>query len=387
MEPIELLGHIGAAGEQTLAEHLTSVSRLTAERARKLGLGRAGALIGLLHDLGKSSIRFQEYLRNPAPELRGKIDHSTAGARCLLHNIPGAIEQASLPGLVARFLALTIASHHSGLIDCLTPDGSDRLEERLARGDDWTRYTEAWNTVDAVVKQQALELMRESELMAECNMALTRVLKRSSGDVMVQLGLLARMLFSCLIDADRTDTADFEKPHSAAFRQHGVYPAWETLLARLDEGLSSFVADSEVNRVRAAISEACFMSAARPTGAYTLTVPTGGGKTLAALRFAIEHARRHTLERVLFVSPYISIVDQNAAVARSILSRRVFRMQSVVWNIIPTLLMRPRMRDRQTVATENPGGELGCAGGLHHEVQLLESLFGPERVLSGGCML
>jgi CRISPR-associated endonuclease/helicase Cas3 len=330
---------VGKTGNQLLSEHLSGVAQRCSETAKKLGLEKAGELIGLLHDLGKATKEFQDYLLSFASDdearedLRGKIDHSTAGAQCLLANFHGAQQEDSLQGIVARFLAICIASHHSGLIDCLGIDGDDKLAQRLAKPDKSTRFVEAWTNLAPSVKSRAEALMQDPGLVAEVRStiaSLTISLDKGEGDKDVQVGLLLRLLFSCLIDADRTDTANFENPAAAVHRQNQAYESWERLLERLDRKLSQMNEDGSVNRTRRQVSDECFRAANRPGGIYTLTVPTGGGKTLSALRFALEHARRHALDRIIFVSPYISIVDQNAAVARSILEPEGVPYASVI---------------------------------------------------------
>ena len=333
------LAHVGKIGSQSLAEHLNGVSRQCSKLAKKLGLERAGELIGLLHDLGKATKTFQDYLisfengREACEDLRGKIDHSTAGAQCLIANIHDAQQEDGLQGTVARFLAICIASHHSGLINCLEPDGTDKLTQRLGKRDRDTRYREAWKNLDFSVRSRAEALMQDPGLVAEVRETIARLaasLDEGEGNPDVQLGLLLRMLFSCLIDSDRTDTANFETPAATLHRQNQEYETWKNLLERLDRSLSRMDLDGAVNRIRRQISDECFRAADRLGGIYTLTVPTGGGKTLSALRFALEHARRYELDRVIFVSPYISIVDQNAAVARSILEPAGVPYASVV---------------------------------------------------------
>ena len=333
------LAHLGKTGNQLLSEHLSGVAGQCSELARKLGLEKAGELIGLLHDLGKATKTFQDYLLSFASDgeerddLRGKIDHSTAGAQCLLANIHGAQQEDSLQGIVARLLAICIASHHSGLIDCLEPDGADKLTQRLSKPDNSTRLLEAWTNLDPSVKSRAEALMGDPGLVAEVRntiASLATLLDKGEGDKDVQVGLLLRLLFSCLIDADRTNTANFEEPAAAVHRQNLAYGTWESLVERLDRHLSQMNTDGFVNGIRRRVSDECFRAADRLGGVYTLTVPTGGGKTLSALRFALEHARRHALDRIIFVSPYISIVDQNAAVARSILEPEGVPYASVV---------------------------------------------------------
>ena len=242
------LAHLGKTEHQSLADHLAGVAQQCSDSAAKLGLVKAGELIGLLHDLGKATGRFQEYLvsfvdgSEAREDLRGTVDHSTAGAQCLLANISGAQQEDSLPGVVARFLATCIASHHSGLIDCLDPGGVDGLTHRLRKPDRSTRLSEAWESLDPLIRSRAEALMEDPGLTAEVRGSIASVaasLGEGEGDKDVQVGLLLRLLFSCLIDADRTNTANFEKPASAAYRRNGVYGGWGELLRRLDRHLSS----------------------------------------------------------------------------------------------------------------------------------------------------
>ena len=223
----------------------------------------------------------------------------------------------------ARLLALCIVSHHGGLIDCVAPNGREGLHARLGKEERNAHSAEAWRNVSPELREQGEQLMRGPELLAQClrKIALLRDKERTSGDFDVQLGLFVRMLFSCLIDADRTDTADHENRGAARHRQRGAYEPWDKLLTKLEAGIAKLASGSSVKLVRRQISDECFAAASRVPGIYTLTVPTGGGKTLAALRFALEHARLNSrpgqtgMDRVVFVSPFI-IVDQNAAVAR-----------------------------------------------------------------------
>ncbi len=321
-----LLAHLGDHDPQLLEDHLRGVAESTRKAAEKLGLPLAGELLGLLHDLGKASHEFQDYLRSfdpvsglkPRDDLRGKVDHSTAGAQRVWQDLTAAADQAPLRRCMARVLALCIVSHHGGIIDCLKPAGEDGLHARLAKAEPRAHGAEAWERVPPRVRERSGELMQDPELLAQFLAVMTRLRdkKRNHGNAEVQLGLFVRLLFSCLIDADRTDTADYENRAAARHRQRQVYTPWETLLARLEGGVAALWSESRVNEVRRRISDECFTAAARAPGTYTLTVPTGGGKTLAALRFAMEHARLHGMDRVVFISPYTSIVDQNAAVAR-----------------------------------------------------------------------
>lgn len=336
-QPRQFIAHRREAdgAVQTLEQHLRSVGRLSARNAAKLSLSAAGEILGLLHDLGKYSKEFQDYLASAtglidqdaddfvdASQMRGKIDHSTAGAQIIWRKLAEAGHQGRIAG---QLLALCIASHHSGLIDCLSPDGADNFARRLAKPERHAHLDEALARLDPEIAE------RVNEIVARCRLAddlfaavraIADVENAAAGGKTIRsfkIGLLARFLFSCLIDADRVDTADFEQPRAAQLRYHGGYPHWDVLIARLEARLDTFGVIHPIDGLRREISEQCRAAAARQRGCFTLTVPTGGGKTLASLRFALHHARQHGLDRVIYVIPFTSIIDQNADIARGIL--------------------------------------------------------------------
>ena len=336
-----------ADGEpQLLEHHLLAVGRLSARNASKLRIARggglqpanledAGELLGLLHDLGKYSKAFQDYLGSAvglidqdadnfvdAGQLRGRIDHSTAGAQFAWRNLS---QRAPLGILAGQILALCIASHHSGLIDCITPAGEDNFTRRINKPKHSAHYQEALARMDASVSARLAVLidgpnvLNALQTIASSIAVVEQRSGRSEQIVQCKLGLLVRFLFSGLIDADRVDSADFERPHACHMRYYGQYPRWEELTFRLEEHLQGFPEVHPVDGLRRDVSEHCRVAAARKQGLFTLTVPTGGGKTLAGLRFALHHAAQHQLDRVIFVIPFTSIIDQNADLVRRIL--------------------------------------------------------------------
>ena len=261
MEKTSYLAHVGQSGEvQALSRHLLQVSAISARLAAKIGMERAGELVGLTHDLGKYSRAFQQYLQEQAnneamamePDLsaKGSVDHSTAGAQIVWHSLNNL--STSQARHAAEFLALCIASHHSGLIDCVKPDGSDDLSRRLNKIDANTHRTEAWSNADAVVRERIETSLADPELVLELTGACERIRKKNSDKIIqpFQRGLLARILFSCLIDADRIDSTDFEKPIAARFRQHSNYVPWSDLIGRLENHLMQFPSEGSVNGLR-----------------------------------------------------------------------------------------------------------------------------------------
>ncbi len=329
---------------QSLANHLQAVGHLSAKNASKLvlhtdvaprNLEAIGEILGLLHDLGKYSKEFQDYLGSAvglvdqdaddfvdAKKLRGRIDHSTAGAQFIWRELSKLGAHGQFCG---QILALCIASHHSGLIDCLGPDGADNFTRRIGKTESSAHLDEAMAQADASILTRVTDLLARGELLDDLRAFAQGIAARehdadkSPMVTQFKFGLLVRILFSCLIDADRVDTADFERPHSRHLRYHGKYPHWEDLARRLDVHLNTLPTVNRIDQLRREISGNCRLAAERKPGMFTLTVPTGGGKTLASLRFSLHHARIHGLDRVIYVIPYTSIIDQNADVVRRIL--------------------------------------------------------------------
>jgi CRISPR-associated endonuclease/helicase Cas3 len=265
--------------------------------AEAFGAADWGHLLGLWHDLGKYSRDFQEYLRAVAAPGGGsaaRVDHSSCGAQ----------HAATLfPDLVGRLLAYCIAGHHGGLPDYI--GGSSGLEARLTKR--VCDYSAAPNELS-----QKRELAKPPQTWDHDGQARA-----------FQLSIFCRMLFSCLVDADFLATESFMRPDQAAGRRQ-AQPALAELALVLDEYLASKEAsspDTPVNHSRREVLRACRAAASLPSGFFSLTVPTGGGKTLSSLAFALAHARQHGLRRVIYAIPFTSIIEQNAEVFRAAFGR------------------------------------------------------------------
>jgi CRISPR-associated endonuclease/helicase Cas3 len=328
--------------EQCLWEHLVNTAKLASEYAAKIGLRKCGEVIGLSHDLGKATGLFDQYIRSAvglidpdeddylsADDCQGKIDHSSAGAQLIYNHLNPQGGQARI---VAQYLALAIASHHSGIIDCLTPDGMNRYEARMKKAFESTRVEEAEGNLDSAIKDSIYSLLADPSLIKEITDK-TEDIKESidtKSSFSFKQGLLLRMLFSCLIDADRTDTIRFEKSLSLELKSESSDFIWTTLSERLEAHLGKFKVEKNIDQIRVDISDQCLKYATKDKGVFQLTVPTGGGKTLSSLRFAINHAMEHKMDRIIYVIPYTSIIDQNADKVREILEPSDERSQIVL---------------------------------------------------------
>jgi CRISPR-associated endonuclease/helicase Cas3 len=275
----------------TLRAHLEAVAELAQRFAAKWGAGEWGRYAGLWHDLGKFSADFQAMITADAEAEKTRVNHSSAGALRAMEEL----------GEVGCLLAFVIAGHHAGLADFADLQARLRPEER--------RHLHAARTggADADWLRMVSPLVPPAELAGA-----TRSIE-----------LWIRFLFSALIDADRLDTERFHDREKTALRGSGVSMSElaEKVDAHIDglgAGAAAGVGRSAVNEVRAAVLGDCRVRADEPRGVFTLTVPTGGGKTLASMSFALRHAAAHGLDRVIVVIPYTSIIEQNAAVLKAI---------------------------------------------------------------------
>ena len=317
---------------QFVHNHLEEVSEICEKFAAGIDIPSAGKILGFLHDIGKYSSQFQNYIQsatgilNPdidneyidAATMKGKIDHSTAGAQWIWQRYKNYGNQGELVG---QILSICLASHHGGLLDCLHPSGQNGFIKRIRKPDNKTHFQECLKHSDTRILNKIEDLATDEFLQRFCNrlLEIVNINKEQSETVKhFKLGFLTRFLFSCLIDADRINSADFENPEIAKLRP--VTPVnWQIAVDRIEAKVSNFQVRNTIDTIRSEISEQCKKRAAEPQGIYTLTVPTGGGKTFTSVRYALHHAQKHNLDHIFYIIPYTSIIEQNAEVVREAL--------------------------------------------------------------------
>lgn len=289
---------------QLLPDHLQQVADLASALGAPLGLARTAHLAGLFHDLGKYDPAFDRRLRGEAV----RVDHSTAG---------GAVLKASAQGrevAVAEALAYAILGHHAGLPDRASPLTWDAcLDGRLERfGRSADRLDPSW--------QQEMPL----DFAGTWDEIAAKVRPEQRG---FDLSLAVRMIFSCLVDADFRDTERFYAQLRGGPAPDRIWPALQDhvadLVDRFDTHMAGLTGAGEINHLRRDILAHVRGRATLPPGLFTLTVPTGGGKTLASLGFALDHARLHGHSRIVYAIPFTSIIDQTAAIFRGVLGKGV----------------------------------------------------------------
>lgn len=281
---------------EPLSYHLSRVGKRAAEFASVFGASTVALAMGLLHDIGKCSQAYQLYIRRPGGRAGPKgPDHSSAGAKEALKLYGSSIDRRT----IGRLMAFGLAGHHSGLMDGSGYEGRGasldvRCEKVVEAYDGWEAHVTGLPQPDEL--KQSL-----------------RPLKPNGIAPGFQVSFFTRMLFSCLVDADFLETE--------AFREKKRLPRGGVIGSHHQELVRTYMArhrreDTEVNRLRSAILDHATNKAALSPGLFTLTVPTGGGKTLTSLSFALEHALRHDLRRIIYVIPFTSIIEQTAQVFR-----------------------------------------------------------------------
>ena len=292
--PPKYYAHSGASEDREhwhwLSEHLHHTGARAAGFLDAVGGADIGRVAGLLHDLGKYTREFQDRLSGG----HRRVNHSTAGAKVAVDRY----------GKLGKMLAYCIAGHHAGLANGVNGEQTTALEARLAE------------------KVPSPDPIWELEIALPANLPSPRLKPRDPDTAGFCAAFFIRMLFSALVDADYLDTETYFARLQGALKPRGQHPTLAELQGRLNAYLDKLAAGTEassVNDLRQEVLAHVRGKAVEPPGPFTLTVPTGGGKTLTSLAFALDHARRHGLARVIYVIPYMSIIEQTATVFRTAL--------------------------------------------------------------------
>lgn len=337
---------------EPLPAHLEQVAALATQFGRKFNAAPWANSLGKWHDLGKYSDEFQAYLKHEngleahLEQYVGKVDHSTAGAQLadrLFDNHP-----------YGRILAYCIAGHHAGLADAVATSGSSGLNQRLTKSIPSTSGAPD-------------DLLRKPDLPKTPPIQL-------SGDeshIAFQLAFFTRMLFSCLVDADYLATEQFMSPEKSKERSFDI-PSFAELEVQLDNHLSQLASGQSgpVASSRTEVLDACRNAAEASPGLFSLTVPTGGGKTLSSLAFGLKHAQQHHLDRIIYAIPFTSIIEQTANVFRN-----------VFWDAPEETILEHHSNtdpDKETICTRLVTQNWDAPLVVTTNVQLFESVFAAQ---------
>lgn len=279
------IAHKDGEREQSIKEHLEGTAERAGEFAEKFGKKEWGYCCGMLHDIGKYSEEFQRKIQE---DTNDRVDHATAGAQVCKER-----------GGYYSILSYCIAGHHAGLPDY----GNTAMNSSLCGR--WKKRICDYHAYKDEIKIPKLDT--------------DPIVFSKDRNMDFALGTFIRMLYSCLVDADFLDTESFMKNGDTG-RNSGE--SMETLQNRLEKHISEWLKNTDtdtINGRRTEILKNCIKEGKQKEGIFRLTVPTGGGKTLASLAFALEHAVKNHKDRIIYVIPYTSIIEQNAQVFREIL--------------------------------------------------------------------
>lgn len=362
---------------QPLRDHLVNVAEKMEAAATPWGLGALAKLTGLLHDFSKSQSKssgdgmpFQKYIRlalddpKKAAHYRGKIDHSTGGAQFLSESYRGVKPNSNIRRTIA-LAGLAVMSHHSGLENFLSEHGESDYVRRLYKKDVKTEdgEEEAYFFGSVIAQPDLDDLFNQArEEVKALDSRINKACQIGTKDRSIQRraywfywGMIERLLFSWLVDADRLDTAEF-MGGSSLTQDWDYDKLWNLFFGKLEDKLHSFALPAEgkaraIALERQKISDACQHFGTEKPGIYSLSVPTGSGKTLASMRFALAQAKKYHKKRILVVIPYTSIIDQNAKEIRD-----VFQLDEAVLehhsNVLPKEDMSEEEWDWRKLLTE-----------------------------------
>jgi len=287
---MKYLAHMNENGEeQRVKDHLENTARLCGKFAESFGAYEEGYCCGLLHDIGKYSLKFQGRIRGSEES----VDHSTAGAK-LCWDKKG----------MYSFLSYCIAGHHAGLPD------TGGVSDTSARGTMLGRMKKKTEDYQAYRNEIKIPVLEDPPFQPA-----------GTENIDFFFSMFIRMLYSCLVDADYLDTELFMNG-GKSIRDQGE--SMELLCEKLEQHIAGWLHNDDLNTIngrRSEILKHCLEMGKAEKGLFSLTVPTGGGKTISSLAFALKHAEEHHMERIIYVIPYTSIIEQNAKVFGNILGK------------------------------------------------------------------
>lgn len=310
--------------KQLLENHLLETSKLASKFGEDFSLSELLKLAGLLHDFGKYTKSWQQYLEDSiAGKKRENKDHATVGGQFIEHKLS---TQISLAEQIIQ--AIVMFHHGQGLPDFLNLNGETDFKKRLEKNDTKLDLLEIESNISKNVKAEiqkclesgclkndALEFKKKCFIGCENISTKEEKIKKLS----FNMGLHLRNLSSCLIDADRTNSADFDNDEKLNLQKYEEIPDWKNLLQKLESKLATFENDGKLGEIRKNLSDSCLEFGGKEKGIYSCSAMTGAGKTLASLRFALKQAETHKMKNIFIIAPYTSILDQNAQVIRDIL--------------------------------------------------------------------
>lgn len=303
---------------QTVEEHLRQTAQIAAKIGKAYGLEAAGYLVGIVHDAGKLCDKFKKYIvkaANHEPVRRGSVNHTFAGVRLLMAQ-HGKADACTIDDIALEVLAYTVGAHH-GLFDCVSDQGNNEFERRMRE-----EHPECSESIERyyreIMDERALaELTRQAIVELNALFGKCKTICMNAPQMKYGVGLIARLLLSILIDADRQDTAGFMADD--CFPEPLTTQAWQNLKQHAEQVYQLMIAKAEktpVNLARQTIAASCVADIAKVGSVMRLNIPTGAGKTITSLLASLELVESQQKSRIIYTAPLLSILEQNAAEIR-----------------------------------------------------------------------
>lgn len=323
---MDLLAHLtnidGVRTEQELKEHCFHTAEYAVKSVGNPKLYHTVYLAGLIHDMGKGKESYITYLEDAysgKEVIRGSVNHTFAGVIYLLEKYH-TDKSSPWERMTSEIVSYAVGSHH-GMFDCADLDGKNGFLHRLQKDREELDYEESvHNYLEQVAKESLLEEHFQKavqEVTAFFQAAKDTYGTKAKGKIFFQISMLTRLILSAVIYGDRRDTNEFmESGGAPAALDTKAKTGWKDRVAYYEERIAQFDSSSILNQVRSDISDQCLAAAQKESGIYRLNVPTGAGKTLSALRYALAHAEKYKKKRIIFIIPLLSVLDQNVKVIR-----------------------------------------------------------------------
>ena len=322
--------HINGEKVQSCKEHCVNTANYAKHCTESIGIGNIAYLCGLLHDAGKCTEEFNEYIEAAADGkevVKGSVIHTFAGLKMILSKYHSYynpdVSSSAFGDLTAELVAIAIGSHH-GQFDIYNEKRESGYEHRFKKQPEYDKKAAENYYKECATETEIDTLYRKSESEIEqiyykIITLIDETADKNIEELLFYLATLERFLLSTLIEGDRRDTAEFMSDNKIKFPDMDIdklTSIWQDSLGHLLQKLDAFPQDTELQCARRELSDYCEDFAKNPCGIYRLNFPTGAGKTLSGLRYALAHAKEYQKKRIIFAIPLLSILDQNAKVIR-----------------------------------------------------------------------
>ena len=323
------VAHIRDDGtEQSVIEHCHNTAVYAYDSGKRFGIANLCFVAAFLHDIGKEKEEFQDYIRRAASGEavhRGEVDHSTLGG-FIVDETRKKSDTDRFKKIALEMIETAIFAHH-GMQDVIDKKGNNLYERRCAKVsknqeelNDLNKVFLENNDLITALDNVGNEIQTSVHAFGDIAQKMTDG-RPQSNDVCLLAGLLERLLLSILVDSDRRDTNEFmSNTHEMRLSQSTRDELWGQYFKRVDKKINSFSQNTKISRLRNEMSRQCLEHVEYGNGIYRNSIPTGGGKTLATLRYAFALAEKEHKKHVYYVAPFLSILEQNASEIRNVIN-------------------------------------------------------------------